>query len=153
MELDALDRKILRELQRDATRSIDSLAAELGTSRTPVWTRIQKMRKAGVIERQVALVDPAALGLHETFYVAVRTDQHEPDWLQRFSSAVQDMPEILEAHRLAGDIDYLLRVQVKNPADFDRFYKALIARVKLHNVSSMLSMECLKRTTELSVAQ
>jgi Lrp/AsnC family transcriptional regulator len=111
------------------------------------------MRKAGVIERQVALVNPKAVGLNETFYVAVRTDQHEPDWLERFSAAVQEMPEILEAHRLAGDIDYLLRVQVRDPADFDRFYKALISRVKLHNVNSMLSMECLKRTTELSVEQ
>jgi Lrp/AsnC family transcriptional regulator len=153
VDLDTLDRKILRELQRDATRSIDSLAAELATSRTPVWSRIQKMRKAGVIERQVALVNPKAVGLNETFYVAVRTDQHEPDWLERFSAAVQEMPEILEAHRLAGDIDYLLRVQVRDPADFDRFYKALISRVKLHNVNSMLSMECLKRTTELSVEQ
>lgn len=149
--LDELDRKILRALQRDATRSIDSLASELATSRTPVWSRIQKLRKAGVIEKQVVLVNPAAVGLDEIFFVAVKTDQHEPGWLALFSDAVAQMPEILEAHRMAGEIDYLLKVQVRGTADFDRFYKALIGRVKLHNVNSSLSMECLKRTTELDL--
>jgi len=150
-KLDELDKKILRALQRDATISMDALAKQINSSKTPVWSRIQKMRKAGVIESQVALVNPAAVGLDETFFVAVKTDQHEPEWLDLFASAVEDMPEILEAHRLAGDIDYLLKVQVENPADFDRFYKALIARVRLHNVTSSLSMECLKKTTALKI--
>lgn len=150
-KLDELDKKILRALQQDATISMDALAKKINSSKTPVWSRIQKMRKAGIIERQVALVNPGAIGLDETFFVAVKTDQHEPDWLDLFATAVQDMPEILEAHRLAGDIDYLLKVQVQNPADFDRFYKELIARVKLHNVTSSLSMECLKKTTALKI--
>lgn len=150
-KLDELDKKILRVLQQDATISMDALAKKLHSSKTPVWSRIQKMRKAGVIDRQVALVNPAAVGLEETFFVAVKTDQHEPDWLTLFADAVADMPEILEAHRLAGDIDYLLKVQVQNPRDFDRFYKELIARVKLHNVTSSLSMECLKKTTALKI--
>lgn len=150
-KLDDLDRKILRELQTDATVSMDALARKLGSSKTPVWSRIQKLRKAGVIESQVALVNPQSIGLEETFFVAVKTDQHEPDWLEKFASAVVTMPEILEAHRLTGDIDYLLKVQVRNPADFDRFYKELIAQVKLHNVTSGLSMECLKKTTALKI--
>ncbi len=150
-KLDELDRKILRALQEDATVSMDALAKKIGSSKTPVWSRIQKMRKAGVIEKQVALVNPTALGLDECFFVAVKTDQHEPEWLALFATAVEDMPEILEAHRLTGDIDYLLKVQVKNPADFDRFYKELISRVKLHNVTSSLSMECLKKTTALKI--
>lgn len=150
-KLDELDRKILRELQQDATISMDALAKKLGSSKTPVWSRIQKLRKAGVIEKQVALLDPQAIGLEEMFFVAVKTDQHEPQWLDLFSDAVQDMPEILEAHRLAGDIDYLLKVQVQSPSDFDRFYKELIKRVKLHNVTSSLSMECLKKTTALKI--
>ncbi len=150
-KLDDLDRKILRELQQDATVSMDALAKRLGSSKTPVWSRVQKLRKAGVIEKQVALVNPEAIGLEEMFFVAVKTDQHEPDWLNLFASAVQDMPEILEAHRLTGDIDYLLKVQVQSPADFDRFYKELIGRVKLHNVTSSLSMECLKKTTALKI--
>ncbi|MEM7259805.1 MAG: Lrp/AsnC family transcriptional regulator [Pseudomonadota bacterium] len=150
-KLDELDKKILRALQQDATISMDALAKKINSSKTPVWSRIQKMRKAGVIDRQVALVNPVSVGLDETFFVAVKTDQHEPDWLQLFAEAVADMPEILEAHRLAGDIDYLLKVQVQNPRDFDRFYKELIARVKVHNVTSSLSMECLKHTTALKI--
>lgn len=151
LKLDELDRKILRELQADATISMDALAKKLGSSKTPVWSRIQKLRKAGVIERQVALVNPKAIGLEETFFVAVKTDQHEPDWLEKFADAVVTMPEILEAHRLTGDIDYLLKVQVQSPSDFDRFYKELITQVKLHNVTSSLSMECLKKTTALKI--
>lgn len=150
-KLDELDRKILRALQEDATVSMDALAKKVHSSKTPVWSRIQKMRNAGVIEKQVALVNPGSVGLNETFFVAVKTDQHEPGWLDVFAAAVADMPEILEAHRLAGDIDYLLKVQVENPADFDRFYKELISRVKLHNVTSSLSMECLKHTTALKI--
>ncbi len=151
LKLDELDRKILRELQTDATISMDALAKKLGSSKTPVWSRIQKLRKTRVIERQVALVNPKAIGLEETFFVAVKTDQHEPDWLEKFAAAVVNMPEILEAHRLTGDIDYLLKVQVQSPSDFDRFYKELIAAVKLHNVTSSLSMECLKQTTALKI--
>jgi Lrp/AsnC family transcriptional regulator len=150
-KLDELDRKILRALQDDATVSMDALAKQIGSSKTPVWSRIQKMRKAGIIEKQVALVNPTAVGLDETFFVAVKTDQHEPEWLALFAKAVEDMPEILEAHRMAGEVDYLLKVQVKNPSDFDRFYKELISRVKLHNVTSSLSMECLKKTTALKI--
>ena len=150
-KLDDLDRKILRELQADATISMDALAKKLGSSKTPVWSRIQKLRKSGVIERQVALVNPQTIGLEETFFVAVKTDQHEPEWLEKFAAAVVTMPEILEAHRLTGDIDYLLKVQVQSPSDFDRFYKELIAQVKLHNVTSSLSMECLKKTTALKI--
>jgi Lrp/AsnC family transcriptional regulator len=150
-KLDELDRKILRALQDDATVSMDALAKQIGSSKTPVWSRIQKMRKAGIIEKQVALVNPSAVGLDETFFVAVKTDQHEPEWLALFAKAVEDMPEILEAHRMAGEVDYLLKVQVKNPSDFDRFYKELISRVKLHNVTSSLSMECLKKTTALKI--
>ncbi len=150
-KLDELDRKILRELQIDATISMDALAKKLGSSKTPVWSRVQKLRKTGIIERQVVLVNPQAIGLEETFFVAVKTDQHEPEWLEKFASAVITMPEILEAHRLTGDIDYLLKVQVQSPSDFDRFYKELIKQVKLHNVTSSLSMECLKTTTALKI--
>ena len=150
-KLDELDRKILRALQNDATVSMDALAKQIGSSKTPVWSRIQKMRKAGIIEKQVALVNPSAVGLDETFFVAVKTDQHEPQWLAMFAKAMEDMPEILEAHRMAGEIDYLLKVQVKSPSDFDRFYKELINKVKLHNVTSSLSMECLKKTTTLKI--
>ena len=150
-KLDQLDRKILREIQQDATASMDALAKKIGSSKTPVWSRIQKLRKNGVIEKQVALLDPVALGLLETFFVAVKTDEHDPQWLKKFAAAVQELPEILEVHRLTGEIDYLLKVRVDSTADFDRVYKELISRVKLHNVTSSLSMECLKHTTALKL--
>ncbi len=151
LKLDELDRKILREIQQDASVSMDALAKKIGSSKTPVWSRVQKLKKQGVIEKQVALLNPVSLGLAETFFVAVKTDEHEPGWLTEFAAAIQQLPEILEAHRMTGDIDYLLKVRVESTGDFDRVYKELISRVKLHNVTSSLSMECLKYTTALKV--
>lgn len=150
-QLDELDRKILRLLQEDCDISLDALAKEVGSSKTPVWNRIKKMRKNGVIRRQVAIVDPKAVGLGETFFVAVRTSKHDDEWLKAFTEAVLALPEILEVHRLTGDIDYLLKVQVSGTADFDRVYKALIGRISLYNVTSSLSMETIKSTTALNV--
>ena len=149
--LDDLDRKILRRLQQDCEVSLDALAKEVGSTKTPVWNRIQKMRKNGVIRREVALVDPAAVGLGETFFVAVRTSRHDDDWLKAFTKAVRAIPEILEAHRLTGEIDYLLKVQVAGTADFDRVYRDLIGRISLYNVTSSLSMETIKSTTALKI--
>jgi len=148
---DELDRKILRLLQEDCDISLDALAKEVGSSKTPVWNRIKKMRKNGVIRRQVALVDPKAIGLGETFFVAIHTSKHDEAWLKTFTDAVLALPEILEVHRLTGDIDYLLKVQVSSTADFDRVYKALISRISLFNVTSSLSMETIKSTTALNV--
>ena len=147
--LDALDRKILDALQRDATASLDELAARVGASKTPVWNRIRKLRAAGVIDRQVAVLNPEAVGLGACFFVLVRTAQHEPGWLQRFVNAVRSMPEIVSAHRLAGDIDYVLQVRVRDARAYDAFYQRLIAQVSIHNVTSLLSMEEIKAETAL----
>ncbi len=150
-EIDALDRKILRALQRDATPSLDALAAEVGSSKTPVWNRIRKLRAAGVIQREAAILDPEKVGLESCFFVAVKTNQHDPAWLGAFMTAIQDSPEILEAHRLTGEIDYILKVRVADAKAFDAFYKRLISRVGLYSVTSSLSMEEIKSTTELPV--
>lgn len=147
--LDALDRKILVELQRDATTPLDEIAKRVGSSKTPVWNRIRKMREAGVIERQAAILDPEAVGLGSCFYVLVRTSQHESEWLQRFVEAVNRRPEIVAAHRLAGDIDYILQVRVADAKAFDAFYRSLIDDVSIFNVTSLMSMEEIKGTTEL----
>jgi Lrp/AsnC family transcriptional regulator len=151
--LDALDRKILVELQRDATPSLDDLAARVGASKTPVWNRIRKMRESGVIAREVAIVAPEAVGLGACFFVLVRTAQHEPGWLEKFTQAVATMPEIQSAHRLAGEVDYILQVRVRNAKAYDAFYKRLIAQVSIFNVTSLLSMEELKSTTELTLPE
>ena len=147
--LDALDRKILAALQSDASRSLEELAREVGASKTPVWNRIRKLRDAGVIRKEVALLDAEELGLEACFFVLIRTSEHDSAWLERFMRAIHTLPEVVEAHRLAGDIDYILKVRVPNPRAYDDFYRALIAQVSIFNVTSTLSMEEIKATTEL----
>ncbi|WP_068112640.1 Lrp/AsnC family transcriptional regulator [Tropicimonas marinistellae] len=149
VRLDATDRKILAELQRDADQSLDEIARNVGSSKTPVWNRIRKMRDAGVIRQSTVLLDPDALGLEACFFVLIRTSEHEADWQKRFLEALQARPEVLEAHRLAGDIDYILKVQVPNARAYDTFYQALISEVRIHNVTALLSMEVIKSTTAL----
>jgi len=147
--IDRLDRKILGELQRDASQSLDEIARKVGSSKTPVWNRIRKLRAAGVIGRTTVLLDAAALGLEACFFVLIRTSEHEARWQARFLKALQARPEVLEAHRLAGDIDYVLKVRVANARAYDAFYQALISDVRIHNVTALLSMEEIKSTTML----
>jgi Lrp/AsnC family transcriptional regulator len=147
--IDDLDRKILAELQADASQSLDEIARKVGSSKTPVWNRIRRMKDTGVITRQTAILDAEALGLEACFFVLVRTSEHEADWQRRFLDVLKRRPEVMEAHRLAGDIDYILKVRVKNARAYDAFYQALIAEVKIHNVTALLSMEEIKSTTVL----
>lgn len=149
--IDALDRKIIAALQADASRSLDEIAREVGSSKTPVWNRIRRMREAGVFGAQTVIVNPEAVGLEACFFVLVRTSAHEKDWQDRFLAAVRARPEVQEAHRLAGDIDYILKVRVRNARAYDEFYQALIAEVHIYNVTALLSMEEIKATTALPV--
>jgi Lrp/AsnC family transcriptional regulator len=149
--LDATDRKILAELQRDASQSLEEIARAVGSSKTPVWNRIRKLREAGVIGRQTVILDPQALGFDACFFVLIRTSEHEADWQRRFLEALQARPEVLEAHRLAGEIDYILKVRVPDARAYDAFYQALISEVKIHNVTALLSMEEIKSTTALPI--
>ena len=149
MRLDDLDRRILRELQRDSGQSLEQIARRVGSSKTPVWNRTRKMREAGIIERETVILDAEALGFEACFFVLIRTAEHESAWQDQFLEAVRARPEVLEAHRLAGDIDYILKVRVKNARAYDAFYQALIGQVKVHNVTALLSMEEIKATTEL----
>ncbi len=149
VRLDELDRKILKELQRDASQSLDEIAKTVASSKTPVWNRIRKMREAGVIGQQTVILDPEALGLEACFFVLIRTSEHEAEWQKKFLKSLRERPEVLEAHRLAGEIDYILKVRVKNARAYDEFYQALISEVKIYNVTALLSMEEIKATTEL----
>lgn len=151
VRLDPLDRKILTELQEDASQSLDEIARKVGSSKTPVWNRIRKMKDAGVIGRQTVLLEAEALGLEACFFVLIRTSEHEAAWQQKFLQAVRSRPEVLEAHRLAGDIDYILKVRVANARAYDIFYQALISEVRIYNVTALLSMEEIKSTTILPV--
>jgi Lrp/AsnC family transcriptional regulator len=149
VRLDEIDRKILAELQADSGQSLDEIARKVGSSKTPVWNRIRRLRETGVITRQTAILDAEALGLEACFFVLIRTSEHEAEWQRRFLDVLRRRPEVMEAHRLAGDIDYILKVRVKNARAYDTFYQALIAEVRIYNVTALLSMEEIKATTAL----
>ncbi|TKZ17956.1 Lrp/AsnC family transcriptional regulator [Shimia litoralis] len=149
LRIDDMDRKILEELQRDASLSLDDIAKRVGSSKTPVWNRIRKLREAGIIKQNTVVLDAEALGFEACFFVLIRTSEHEADWQAKFLKALQDRPEVQEAHRLAGDIDYILKVRVANARAYDLFYQQLISEVRVHNVTALLSMEEIKSTTSL----
>jgi Lrp/AsnC family transcriptional regulator len=145
--MDETDRKLLEILQHDATLSIAQLAERVGLSATPCWKRIQKLEARGVIRRRVALVDPDSVGVRLSVFVAIEAGAHTPEWLERFSAAVAAMPEVMELYRMAGDVDYMLRVAVADMAEYDRFYKRLIEAAPMKNVTSRFAMERIKHTT------
>ena len=149
VRIDDTDRKILSVLQRDSSLSLDEIAREIGSSKTPVWNRIRKLRDAGVIRQNTVLLDAEALGFEACFFVLIRTSEHDAKWQETFLGALRARPEVLEAHRLAGDIDYILKVRVTNARAYDDFYQALITEVKIYNVTALLSMEEIKSTTAL----
>jgi len=151
VQLDKVDRNILRELQRDASQSLDEIARKVGASKTPVWNRIRKLRETGLIKAQTVVLDAEKLGLEACFFVLIRTSEHDADWQARFLTALLERDEVLEAHRLAGDIDYILKVRVANAKAYDVFYQALISEVKIFNVTALLSMEELKSSLSLPV--
>jgi len=148
-ELDPRDLQILEILQQDALTPVAEVAERIGLSTTPCWRRIQKLEQEGVIRRRVALLDPAALNVPVSVFVAIRTNRHGAEWLEQFRQALEGIPEIVEAYRMSGEIDYLLRVVVPDIAGYDAVYKRLIERIELADVTSSFSMEEMKHTTAL----
>jgi Lrp/AsnC family transcriptional regulator len=149
--MDAIDRKILSVLQDDASLSVAEISQSVGLSTTPCWKRIQRLEADGVIQKRVAIVDPDKLGLGVTVFVSVETGDHSEGWLTRFAEVVGAMPEVMELYRMAGDVDYMLRVVVADIQGYDAFYKRLIAAVPLTNVTSRFAMEKIKSTTALPI--
>ena len=151
--MDSTDLKILAILQDDASLSVAEVAARVNLSQTPCWRRIQKLTGSGVIQRTVALVDPQALGLDLTVFVEVQSPDHSKQWLDGFADVLSKMPEVMEVYRMAGDVDYLLRISVANMAAYDDFYQRLISEVPLKNVTSRFAMERVKYTTAYPLAE
>ena len=149
--MDAIDRKILAVVQEDASLSVAEIGQRVGLSSTPCWKRLQRLEAEGVILRRVALVAPEKVGLGITVFVSVETGDHSNEWLKRFAEVVSAMPEVMEFYRMAGDVDYMLRVVVADIAGYDTFYKKLIAAVPLKNVTSRFAMERIKSTTALPI--
>ncbi len=144
--MDRTDRKILTILQEDATRSIADIAERVDLSQTPCWRRIRNLERTGVIRQRVAILDRDKLNLGVTVFVALKTNQHNPDWMARLSEAVVRVPEVVGFYRMSGDVDYLLQIVVPDIAAYDGVYKRLIAAVDLSDVSSSFVMEEIKRT-------
>jgi Lrp/AsnC family transcriptional regulator len=147
--LDELDRKILATLQVDSSLSMQEVADRVGLSSTPCWRRIQKLESSGYIKRRVALLDAEKLNLGVSVFIAVKTNQHNAEWVQRFRKIVVSFPEVVDFYRLSGDVDYLIRAVVSDIRAYDELYQRLIAKIDLHDVSSMFTMEQIKSTTEL----
>lgn len=151
VDLDLIDRKIVAELMRDATMPIARIAEKAGLSQTPCWKRIQKLEAMGVLTSRVALADPSRLGFGLTVFVGIEAPDHSPDWRAAFATAVGSIPEIMEVYRMAGELDYLLRVSVSDMASFDALYKRLTDAVPIKNVTSHFAMERMKFTTAYPV--
>jgi Lrp/AsnC family transcriptional regulator len=149
--MDSIDRKILAVLQDDASLSVAEIGSRVGLSSTPCWKRIQRLEAEGVITKRVALIEPAKIGLGITVFVSIETGDHSQEWLASFAETVGAMPEVMEFYRMAGDVDYMLRVVVPDIAGYDTFYKKLIGNVSLKNVTSRFAMERIKSTTALPI--
>jgi Lrp/AsnC family transcriptional regulator len=149
--MDAIDKKILTTLQEDASLSVAEIGQRVGLSSTPCWKRIQKLEADGVITKRVALVDQVKIGLGITVFVSIETGDHSQEWLARLADTVSTMPEVMEFYRMAGDVDYMLRVVVADMQSYDTFYKKLIAAAPLKNVTSRFAMEKIKSTTLLPI--
>jgi Lrp/AsnC family transcriptional regulator len=150
--MDEFDLKILSCLQADAAISLADLANAVGLSTTPTWRRVQKLESDGVIRGRVALLDRKKLNVGVTVFVAVRTNQHNAQWLQKFARAIAGFPEVVDCYRMSGDIDYLMRLALPDITAYDQFYKRLIQRVELFDVTSMFAMEEIKSTTALPLS-
>lgn len=150
--MDAIDREILRIVQKDASLSIAEIAARVGLSQTPCWKRLQRLEASGVIVRRIALLDPLKLGLGITVFVAVELDDHSGKTLARFAAAIATMDEVMESYRMAGDVDFLLRVVAPDTAAFDSFYKRLIETMPLKKVTSRVALQTVKAETAFPIA-
>ena len=149
--MDAIDRKILAVLQDNAALSVAEIGSRVGLSSTPCWKRIQRLESEGIIQKRVALVDQDRIGLGVSIFVSIETGDHSQEWLDRFAKTVTAMPEVMEFYRMAGDVDYMLRVVVPDIAGYDAFYKRLISAVPLKTVTSRFAMERIKSTTALPI--
>ncbi|ANU06395.1 Lrp/AsnC family transcriptional regulator [Paraurantiacibacter namhicola] len=150
LQIDTMDWAIMAELQRDASQTAQAIGDKVGLSANPCWRRIKRLEDAGIIARRVALVDPASVGLATSVFVAIRITRHDSEWLATFAAAIDSLDEVMECHRMAGDIDYMLKLRVRDIGDYDRIYQRLIARIPgLSDVTAMFSMEEMKSTTAL----
>ena len=146
---DYIDQKILEILQIDSSLSMDEISEKVNLSRNACWRRIRRMENDGFIKGCVALIDPGSINLGLSVFVMIRINSHDTDWAEKFENVVLNFPEIIGAHRMAGDLDYILRVRVKDVKDYDRFYQSLICKISISDISASFVMDDIKDTTAL----
>ena len=146
---DQIDQKILKILQIDASLSMDEISEKVNLSRNACWRRIRRLESEGIIKGRVALLEPRSVNLGLSIFVMIKTNSHESDWAKKFESVVSNFPEIMGAHRMAGDLDYILRVRVKDVSDYDKFYQNLISKISISEISASFVMDDIKDTTAL----
>ena len=144
---DEIDRKILDIIQSDSSYSMDEISEFVNLSRNACWRRIRRMEEAGIIKARVALVEPSSINLGLSAFVMIRTNSHDTSWAEKFDKVVKCFPEIIGAHRMAGDLDYILRVRVRDVKDYDNFYQTLISKISISDISASFVMEDMKDTT------
>ena len=147
--MDKIDQKILALLQSDSSLTAEEVGEKVGLSKAPCWRRIQRLTESGVIERSVAILNPKLVNLKTTVFVMVKTSSHNPEWIERFAKAVQKIPEVIELHRMSGEVDYLLRIVVPDIGGYDAVYKKMIGAVSMFDVSASFVLETIKSTTTL----
>ncbi|MDB9786304.1 Lrp/AsnC family transcriptional regulator [Amylibacter sp.] len=146
---DEIDRKILEIIQSDSSFSMDEISEFVNLSRNACWRRIRRMEEAGIIKARVALVEPSSINLGLSAFVMIRTNSHDTCWAEKFDKVVKCFPEIIGAHRMAGDLDYILRVRVRDVKDYDNFYQTLISKISISDISASFVMDDIKDTTAL----
>lgn len=147
--LDRIDRRILARLQRDSSPSVSDLAEEVGLSMTPCWRRIQRLEQDGYIKKRIAILDRNLLNARVTVFIAIKTQEHSIEWIERFHNATSDMAEIVDIYRMSGEVDYLIRAFLPNIEAYDALYKKLIIQLPVANITSMFAMEEIKSTSEV----
>jgi Lrp/AsnC family leucine-responsive transcriptional regulator len=151
--LDAIDRKILQQLQADGRMSLADLAAKVGLSASPCLRRVRMLEKAGVIARYVAVLDQRAVGLPVSVFVSIRLEKQKQDALDRFAKAIARWPEVLECYLMTGPRDYWLRVVVPDLAAYETFVKQKLTRLEgIASIESSFALEQVKYTNVLPVA-
>lgn len=145
----ARDVAILDILQSDSDTPLAEIGQRVHLSPSACSRRIAQLRESGYIRRNVAVLDRAAIGLPTTIFVTVGTRQHSEEWTEQFRKALASIPEIVEAYRLTGSVDYILKVVLPAVEDYDQLYKELIRRVEMTEVAAFISMETVKRVEAL----
>jgi Lrp/AsnC family leucine-responsive transcriptional regulator len=151
-ELDAVDRKILVQLQANGRMSLAELADKVGLSASPCLRRVRMLEKAGVISRYVAVLDQRAVGLPVSVFVSIKLERQKQDALDRFAKAIERWPEVLECYLMTGPRDYWLRVVVPDLAAYERFVKQKLTRLEgIASIESSFALEQVKYTNVLPV--